>query len=216
MAKPKKDDITHFIEEDIHLPSRTVYIGSVGSNEEDGEEHGVNHAMSERAIKNLFILDKSAPTGDQPITILMNNPGGDVSHGNAIYDAIKMCKNHVTIIVFGQASSMGSIILQAADERIMTPRSILMMHYGNATYDDHSKNVERWVEYNKKYDKEMIEMFMEKIKEVKPEMKDATFANSINFDKILSAKEALELNLIDGILEYDGKITKRNKESVNE
>ena len=43
----------------------------------------------------------------------------------AIFDAIKICRSHVTILVYGQAESMSSIILQAADKRIMMPNSTL-------------------------------------------------------------------------------------------
>ena len=97
--------------------------------------------MAERAIKALHILDSTAPTGDKPITVIMNNPGGDEYHGMAIYDAIKSCKNHVTIVVFGMAMSMGSIILQAADKRVMSANSRVMIHYGTWGINDHPKKV---------------------------------------------------------------------------
>jgi ATP-dependent protease ClpP protease subunit len=109
MSRIKRDDITHFIDEDIYLPTRTLYMGSTGDN--DGLENGVNYSMAERMIKGLHILDSSAT--EQPITIIMNNLGGDFVHGMAIYDAIKICRNHITIKVFGHAMSMGAIILQA-------------------------------------------------------------------------------------------------------
>ena len=52
----------------------------------------------------------------------------------AIYDAIQMCRSHVTILVYGQAESMSSIILQAADLRVMTPNAHFMSHYGSGGF----------------------------------------------------------------------------------
>jgi ATP-dependent protease ClpP protease subunit len=50
----------------------------------------------------------------------------------AIYDAIKMCRSYVTMIIYGQAESMSSIFMQAADYRYMTPSSHFMCHYGSS------------------------------------------------------------------------------------
>ena len=48
----------------------------------------------------------------------------------AIYDAIQACKSYVTI-GYGQAESMSGIILQAADNRLMSPHSHFMAHFGS-------------------------------------------------------------------------------------
>jgi len=67
-------------------------------------ESGTDAKMAESLIKNLVILEN---INKEPITIIMNNIGGDVYHGIAIYDAIKACESRVTIKVFGSAQSMG-------------------------------------------------------------------------------------------------------------
>jgi len=139
MSRMRRDDIMYFMDEGLYIPTRTIYIGSTSI--EEGEESGVDYLMAEKAIKALHILDSSA--AEQPITIILNNPGGDVVHGLAIYDAIRHCRNHVTIKVYGHAMSMGAIILQAADERLMSENSVMMLHYGTNSVDGHTKNVER-------------------------------------------------------------------------
>jgi len=195
----------YFMDENLYIPTRTIYIGS--ETHEDGEESGVDYKMAEKVIKALHILDSSA--AEQPITIIMNNPGGDVLHGMAIYDAIKHCRNHITIKVYGHAMSMGSIILQAADVRLMSENSVMMLHYGTNSVDGHKKNVERWVEWGKKNDSWDEKMFLEKIKLVKPRFTLNQVQKLLEFDKILSSKEALELGLIDGIVSENGEIIKR-------
>ncbi len=200
MAKLVKESIDRFYDYDIHTETRTIYIGSVEADQESGES-GTDSAMAERAIKALHILDSTAPSGDKPITILMNNPGGDEYHGMAIYDAIKVCKNHVTIVVFGHAMSMGSIILQAADKRVMAPNSRMMIHYGTWGIHDHPKITYAWAEEGKKFDSFMEQLYLEKIKKKHPDFTIKKVREMCNFDTFFNAKEALELGLIDEVLE---------------
>ena len=159
--KSKKDDIDQFMDSDIYLPTRTIYMGSIAY-DEDGES-GTDYAMAERMIKALHILDSRAPNGDKPIVIIMNNVGGDIFHGMAIFDAIANCKNHVRIKAYGHAMSMGSIILQAADSRVMSKNSKVMIHYGTNGVGGHAKTTYKWTDEIKKFDKFMEELFLEKM-----------------------------------------------------
>jgi ATP-dependent protease ClpP protease subunit len=224
--KFKKDDVDQFMDNDLYLPTRTIYMGSV-STYEDGEEGGVDHFMAERITKNLHILDtydSGARRGEKPINIIMNNPGGDVIHGMGIYDAIYNCKNHITIKVVGHAMSMGSIILQAADKRIMTRNSKIMIHYGYSGVYGHAKTSYQWNEFSKNFDRQMEEILLEKMEGKKIplhkylnlinkdhkcptgnaknkmiEITDERLEAMLNFDTIIDAETALALNLIDEI-----------------
>lgn len=197
MGRMNRDDIDKFHDYSIYIPQRTIYMGSEGATEEDNDEHGVDYLMAERTIKNLHILDMQS---QDPITIIMNNPGGDTYHGMAIYDAVRACRSHVTIKVFGHAMSMGSIILQAADERIMAPSAKFMIHYGYLSLDGHVKNAEKWVEDSKKDDKWMEKMFLELINKKQPQFSMGRLKEMLKFDTILSAKETVDMNLADKIL----------------
>lgn len=224
--KFKKDDVDQFMDNHIYLPTRTVYMGSMSSSDHDGES-GTDYLMAETVVKALHILDNQDPAslrGEKPINIIMNNIGGEVYHGMAIYDAISSCKNHVTIRVYGHAMSMGSIILQSADQRIMTKHSRIMIHYGSFGMNDHTKVVYKWADETKKFDKIMEDIYLEKIQDRKITLeKYLTLIGKIhevpagnaknkkisitrkelqemlNFDTIIDAETALELNLIDRI-----------------
>lgn len=227
--KFKKDDVDQFMDNNIYLPTRTIYMGSIHSFD-DGDESGVDHAMAEQTIKALHILDNidaDSRKGEKPITIIMNNPGGDVYHGMAIYDAIKSCKNHVTVKVYGHAMSMGSWILQAADHRIMTVNSRIMIHYGYDGISAHSKTSKKWTIEADKINMQMENLFLSKMKDKKIAYEDylrliGKFESEINkvhsstrkkmieinrekleqmlnFDTFLDAEMALRLNLIDAI-----------------
>lgn len=172
-------------------------MGSHYSDSED--ESGVDSVMAERVIKNLHVLDKVVHTDG--ITIKMNNIGGDIYHGLAIYDAIITCQNKVRIITYGHAMSMGSLILQAADERVLSPNARMMLHYGQGGISDHLKNVYRHTEELKRLDKIINSIYLSKIKETKTRFTMKNLEDKMNFDWFLSPEEALEYGLCDRILE---------------
>jgi ATP-dependent Clp endopeptidase proteolytic subunit ClpP len=194
------DEVDKFFEYDVFIPSRTIYMGSVSSDYE-GRESGVDHFMAERTIKALHILDRLSPKppGNGDITIVMNNPGGDWYHGMAIYDAIKSCSNHVSIHVMGYAMSMGSIILQAADERVMYMNSRLMIHYGTSGGNFHTKTVQKWAEEDRKICDAMEKIYLSKIWQKHPNFSQDKLKEMCNFDTFLNAQEAVDLGLADRV-----------------
>jgi ATP-dependent protease ClpP protease subunit len=122
--------------------NRHIYLGSTTTNLE-GYESGIDYQSSENFIKCIHILSN---LNKKPIIVTMNNPGGDWYHGMAIFDAIKSSGCKVTVRVFGQAMSMGSVILQAAHSREIMPSARIMIHYGTGGYIGHPKDVERWAQ----------------------------------------------------------------------
>lgn len=204
MAKIHRDDTEIFHDYDLHVPSRTVFLGNTGVT--DGEEDGVNYLMAERAIKNLHLLDNS---GENPINIIINSLGGDFVHGQAIYDAIRSCKNRVVIRANGYCMSAASFIMQAGDERLMYEHSTMMIHYGSTAFGGDAKNVNRWVDWSRKGAEWMEKIYLEKIRLVNPEYSKDKVKKMLSHDFILSAEEALSIGLVDGIIGPEGKIKYR-------
>lgn len=194
MAKFTRDDVDKFFDYGIDMAHRTIYMGSA-SVEEDNET-GVDAIMAERVIKALHILDQK----QEPITIIMNNPGGDWYHGMGIYDAIKGCQSEVTVKVYGMAMSMGAVILQAADHRQLAPNSRFMIHYGYTTLVGHAKNVQNWAKEDKKISVLMEDIFIAKIQEKHPLFKREALMEMLDPDTILNAQEAVSLGLADEVL----------------
>jgi len=187
MAKIYKESIDRFFDYDLHLETRTIYIG-------DGEDgSGVGPKMAEKVVKAFTIFNM---TPDKPVTVLLNTKGGDVFDGYAIYDAIKDSPCHVTIEVIGAAMSMGSIILQAADLRVVHPNATIMIHDGKDSMDQvHIRDLEKWAEYYKKIDRpRMYQLFADRTG--KPfsywEKKSAN-------DYIMTAQQALDEGFVDKI-----------------
>ena len=77
MSVRRKEDIELFHEHGIYVPKRHIIL--MGELEE---------ANIREAITNLTMLNL---TSHDPITILINTPGGSVYDGFALYDTIKAC-----------------------------------------------------------------------------------------------------------------------------
>ncbi len=105
--------------------TREIVLGSYAFTGE--EEPGVDYRMATRFIANLRLLDA---TSSSPVLVHQVTCGGEWSYGMAIYDAITACRSYVCLLAYGEASSMSSIMPQAADYRIITPNCTFMIHHG--------------------------------------------------------------------------------------
>lgn len=191
-----RDDIDKFHDYSIYLPTRTIYMGSEENHITEGES-GTDGAMAERTVKNLHILDT---VSDAPIKIVMNNLGGDEYACFAIIDAIRQCRSHVAITAMGHAMSAGSLILQAADKRIMGPLAVQMLHYGTWACNDHSKTFQKWAREGKRIDEWMEQYYLAKIHEKHPSFSLAKLRAMLDHDTFLTAQESVELGLCDEIV----------------
>lgn len=186
--------VEQFFDYGVDHRRRVIYLGSPKN---DGD-NDVSPAMAEQTIKGLISLDASS---DQPIKLIINTPGGDVEEGMAIYDAISICRSHVTGLVFGQACSMGSVILQACDERVLASHSVIMIHNGTLSVDHTVENVERYVELDKKCRHWMEDIYLKRIKEVKPRYTRRQLKELLKIDTYFLPKQAIELGLADKVME---------------
>ncbi len=76
----------------------------------------------------FLFLEAENPQKD--IALYINSPGGIVSSGLAIYDTMQYIRPDVSTLCFGQAASMGSLLLAAGTEekRFALPNARIMVH----------------------------------------------------------------------------------------
>lgn len=76
----------------------------------------------------LLYLESTEP--GKEITFYMNTPGGSITAGMAVFDAMKLISSPVTVVVTGMAASMGSILLCAAAKgrRFIYPHGRVLIH----------------------------------------------------------------------------------------
>ncbi len=99
------------------LKDRIVFLG-----EEVGDD------LANAIIAQFLFLESD--DSDKPIQFYINSPGGSVSAGLAIYDAMQLVKAPVYTHAIGQACSMGAFLLAAGQKghRSALPNARVMIH----------------------------------------------------------------------------------------
>lgn len=79
-------------------------------------------------VAQLLYLAQDDP--DKDITLYINSPGGSVSAGLAIYDAMQFVPCDIQTVCFGMAASMGAFLLGAGakGKRKSLPNARIMIH----------------------------------------------------------------------------------------
>lgn len=191
----------------LDVKNRELYLHSyIGSHE--SEHPSVDYRMTASFYKNIRILDT---INHNPIIIHMHSYGGNWYDGMAIYDAIMLCQSYVTIIAYGQAESMSSIILQAADNRIMMPNAYFMCHFGSTGYTGNYLDVQKAARFEQKEMDVMMNIYAEVAlngRYFKEQYTDPTHEKVKNYlkrkfkdgDWYLDAEEAVYYGFADDIL----------------
>jgi ATP-dependent Clp protease protease subunit len=190
------DDISAFFQLGVLCPSRTIYLGS--TEYDGGEEAGVNFRLAERVIKAVITLN--ALNQEEPISLIINNFGGDEYHGLAIYEALRTSVSPIHAVVMGTAMSMASIILQAAEKRSITKNSMLMMHYGSWAMNVDAKDVKPWAKENDRYNSWMEHIYLNRMRKTDKKMTLKKVQEILKTDCLLTATQAKALGLVDEII----------------
>ena len=87
----------------------------------------IDKDQGERVIRQLLLLESLS---DEPISLFVDSPGGDVDAGFAIFDMIRFVKAPVRILGMGLVASAAALILLAVpkDRRYGLPNSHYLIH----------------------------------------------------------------------------------------
>ena len=140
----------------VNPDTREIWIHSYIGPE---DEPGVDYRMAVRFEKNLNFLQT---LGAGPILVHMHCIGGNWTDGMGIYDAIKACHETITILTYAQASSMSSVILQAADYRVFMPNTHVFIHQIQSGMSGSLNWVELEAEFHKRVNRDMLNIYAEK------------------------------------------------------
>lgn len=92
----------------------------------DAEVNGTNCALFSDQLERWARLNPG-----KPITVIITSPGGSVLSGWGLYDTLRTLSSqghHITTVVRGYAASMGAVLLQAGDTRLVGSESYVMLH----------------------------------------------------------------------------------------
>lgn len=158
----------------------------------------VGTASATDAIRKLWYMESIAP--GEPITLIINSPGGSVDAGFAIWDQVNMISSPVRTLVTGMAASMGSVLALCAPKgkRYSTPNARFMIHQpsmpggvqGPAT--DIAIHAEEIVKMREK----LIDLYVDCTGQTR-----SVVSKALDRDKWLSPEEALGFGLVDTIVD---------------
>ena len=208
MRNSDKDLLHDLHNYSVNIATREIFLHNSFMSD-DNKNPGVEYKMASTFVKNIKLLENRS---QEPIVIHMQSIGGEWADGMAIYDSIILCKSYVTIISYGQAESMSSIILQSADYRYMTPNSYFMSHYGSTAVGSDYLSVQNFVDYERRCASVMFDLYAKRCVEgqffkdkfgKKPsekQVKQYLIRKLKSGDWYLNAEEAVYYGFADAIL----------------
>lgn len=172
------------------LKDRIIFLG------ED-----VNPTTSSLIIAQLLFLESEDP--EKEISLYINSPGGSITDGMGIVDTMNYIKCPVSTICIGMAASMGAVLLASGEKgkRFATPNAEILIHQpliggqgggisGQAT--EIKIHADHMVKTREKLNKLLSERTGQSIE---------TIERDTERDNYMTAQEALNYGLIDGIMD---------------
>ena len=158
----------------------------------------VNATSASLVVAQLLFLESEDP--DKEIHLYINSPGGSITDGMAIVDTMNYIKCPVETVCVGLAASMGAVLLTAGEKgkRFAMPNSEIMIHQpligggglqGQAT--EIKIHADHLVRTREKLNKFLSERTGKPLDVIEKDTER---------DNYMTAEEALEYGLIDGIM----------------
>ena len=159
----------------------------------------VNPTTASLVIAQMLFLESEDP--DKEISFYINSPGGSITDGMAIVDTMNYIKCPVSTICVGLAASMGSVLLASGTKgkRFATPNAEVLIHQpliagGLAGQTTEIKiHADHMVKTREKLNKLLSDRTGQSLEQIEKDTER---------DHYMTAEEALEYGLIDGILDY--------------
>ena len=173
------------------LKDRIIYLG------ED-----VNPTTSSLIVAQMLFLESEDP--DKEIYFYINSPGGSITDGMAIVDTMNYIKCPVSTVCVGLAASMGAVLLSAGEKgkRFAMPNSEILIHQpligGNGISGQATElkiHADHMVRTREKLNRFLSERTGKSIEQIEKDTER---------DNYMTAQEALEYGLIDGIMDKRG------------
>lgn len=136
---------------------------------------------------------------EEEMTLIINSPGGTVVDGFAFYDFLMQLKrrgHRITTKGIGMQASMGGILLQAGDRRIMSQRSWMLIHEVQGIADGSLSEMTNLVKFNERLQNQALDILAQKAVWSKPRIKKTWKA-----DTWLDAHDALKAGFVDEVEE---------------
>ncbi|WP_127714668.1 ATP-dependent Clp protease proteolytic subunit [Halobacteriovorax sp. HLS] len=158
----------------------------------------VNDTVANLIMAQMLFLETDDP--EAPIHFYINSPGGSVYAGLGIYDVMQYISCPVHTYCVGLAASMGSLLLTAGAEghRYSMPHSRIMIHQPLGGAQGQCSDIQIQAKEIQDLKDQLNGIY---INHSSKEMTMDKIVAETDRDNYLSPKEAIELGIIDQIIE---------------
>ncbi len=155
----------------------------------------VTDDVANSIVAQLLFLEHENPKKD--VLLYLNSPGGSVTAGLAIYDTMQYIKPDVSTICVGMAASMGAVLLGAGakGKRFALPNSDILLHQVMGGVEGQAVEMEITARHIIKIKDKINSILAKHTGQPMTKIEKDT-----DRDFYLSAQEAKEYGLIDGII----------------
>ncbi len=167
------------------LKDRIIFIGSP-----------IDDDLANVVVAQLLFLESD--DADKDINIYINSPGGSVTAGLAIYDAMRYVKADISTVCVGQAASMGAVLLAAGDKgkRFALPHARIMIHQPHGGSEGQASDIELRARETLRLKDALDEILAKHTGQPK-----ARITKDADRDFYMSALEAKEYGLVDQVMD---------------
>ena len=172
-------------------------------NEADTPEERVLEINGEIASESWFDDDVTPKlfkdellSGNGPITIWLNSPGGDCIAASQIYSMLMDYAGEVTIKIDGIAASAASVIAMAGTKVLMAPTALMMIHNPMTMAWGDKSEMTKAIEMLDEVKESIVNAY-----EIKTGMSRAKISHLMDSETWMNANKAIELGFADDILE---------------
>ena len=158
----------------------------------------VNDVVSNLLVAQMLFLEQSDEKA--PIHLYINSPGGSVYSGLAIYDIMQHIKCPVYTYCVGMAASMGSLLLQAGEKghRYSMPNSRIMIHQPLGGARGQASDIQIQAKEISDLKEQLTNIY---VKHISKDISYEEYEKAMDRDNYLSPQDAMDLGLIDKIIE---------------
>ena len=135
-------------------------------------------------------------SGNGPITIWLNSPGGDCIAASQIYSMLMDYAGEVTIKIDGIAASAASVIAMAGTKVLMAPTALMMIHNPMTMAWGDKSEMTKAIEMLDEVKESIVNAY-----EIKTGMSRAKISHLMDSETWMNANKAIELGFADDILE---------------
>ena len=165
----------------------------------------LNSEIDENILETIVLplKDFEKDTSTEPVTLILNTPGGSVADGLMLCNIIDNYKKPLEIIVPSYSCSMGTIILCSGNKnpnitKKCYPFSFALFHSGQTIVGGETTTVDDIVDFNRGVNARIRDYVIENTN-ISPELYDSHYRKQW----YLTAQEMLEYHLVDEIIGCD-------------